>query len=218
MVSIYRRFVVSIRPMFSANMRARRTERFVRKLGLKGGERVIDLGGAPSIWADVRPRLNLVIVNLPGGIVTDPQSHHNITYVEGDACDLPQYSDNSFDIAFSNSVIEHVGGPANRTAFAKEARRLAPRYWVQTPSIWFPMEAHTYLPFWWFYPPFVKRAFIRRWRRILPAWCEMIEGTTVLPRSEVETLFPDAEIWTERLIGLPKSYVAMRIDEAQAPI
>lgn len=211
MGSIYRQVVLGIRGPFSAAMRARRTERFVRSLNLKGGERIIDLGGAPSIWADVKPVLDIVMVNLPGAIVTDPGSHHNITYVEGDACGLPQYADNSFDIAFSNSVIEHVGGPEKRAAMAREARRLGRRYWVQTPSIWFPIEAHTYLPFWWFYPEAVRQSFIRRWRRTVPAWCEMIEETTVLQRSEIERLFPDGEIWTERLMGLPKSYVAMRL-------
>lgn len=211
MGSFYRQVVLGMRGPFSAAMRARRTEHFVRSLNLTGGERIIDLGGAPSIWSDVKPVLDIVMVNLPGGIVRDPGSHHNITYVEGDACDLPQYADNSFDIAFSNSVIEHVGGPEKRAAMAREARRLGRRYWIQTPSIWFPIEAHTYLPFWWFYPPAVKRSFIRRWRRTVPAWCEMIEETTVLHRSEIEQLFPDGEIWTERLLGLPKSYVAMRL-------
>ena len=211
MGSFYRQVVLGMRGPFSAAMRARRTEHFVRSLNLQGGERIIDLGGAPSIWSDVKPVLDIVMVNLPGGIVKDPGSHHNITYVEGDACDLPQYADNSFDIAFSNSVIEHVGGPEKRAAMAREARRLGRRYWIQTPSIWFPIEAHTYLPFWWFYPPAVKRSFIARWRRTVPAWCEMIEGTTVLHRSEIERLFPDGEIWTERLLGLPKSYVAMRL-------
>jgi len=155
--------------------------------------------------------LQLVMVNLPGTQGPVPPSHHEITLVEGDACDLPQFADGAFDIAFSNSVIEHVGGPEKRAALAREARRLAPRYWVQTPSIWFPVEAHTYLPFWWFYPPALKRAFIARWRRRLPAWCEMIEGTTVLRRQEMQALFPDATLWTERVMGLPKSYVARRL-------
>lgn len=183
---------------------------FIREMGLSGGERIIDLGGAPGSWRYIPFPLKIVIVNLPGAVERDPNTHHEIEYIEGDACDLSQYADGSFDIAFSNSVIEHVGGPEKRAALAREARRLAPRYWVQTPSIWFPIEAHTYLPFWWFYPPFAKRAFIRRWRRTLPAWCEMIEGTTVLSRAEVRGLFPDARILTERSFGLTKSYIAAR--------
>lgn len=212
MVFVYRKLVSGLRPKFSAAMRARRTEEFVKTMKLSGGERVIDLGGAPSSWQSIPVPLKIVIVNLPGAVQPTHSSHHEITFVDGDACSLPQFGDWSFDIAFSNSVIEHVGGPEKRAALAREARRLAQRYWVQTPSIWFPIEAHTYMPFWWFFPPAMKRAFIWRWRKTLPAWCQMIEGTTVLPFDEVRALFPDAtDIQTERLLGWPKSYIAMRL-------
>ena len=211
MVSVYRKLILRVRPAFSAAMRARRNEAFLRQMALVGGERIIDLGGAPSIGQSVPVPLRITIVNLPGIVRPDHSSPHDITYIEGDACHLPQFKDGSFDIAFCNSVIEHVGGPEKRAALAREARRLAPRYWVQTPSVWFPIEAHTYLPFWWFYPPFLKRMFIRRWRRILPEWCQMIEETTVLPFSEVRALFPDASIQSERFFGFPKSYIAVRL-------
>jgi hypothetical protein len=36
----------------------------------------------------------------------------------------------------------------------------------------------------------------------------MIEGTTVLSHSTMCRLFPNSEFWTERMAGLPKSYVA----------
>ncbi|NBE08731.1 hypothetical protein [Paragemmobacter ruber] len=46
----------------------------------------------------------------------------------------------------------------------------------------------------------MQRSFIARWRRTVAAWCEMIEGATVLHRSEIVRLFPAGEIWTERLM------------------
>ncbi len=151
------------------------------------------------------------MLNLPGS--TDPvvpPTHNTIRFIHGDACNVQGEADGRYDVAFSNSVIEHVGDAVHRAALAREAQRLAPSYWVQTPSIWFPMEAHTHMPLWWFYPPSMKAFFIRRWRKNLPAWCEMVETTTVVSRSEMALLFPKGDVWTERFLGFAKSYVAWK--------
>jgi hypothetical protein len=207
----FRRRFLKAKGRFSAAMRRRRMRHFLSVMQIRGGERIIDLGGQSGFWADVALPLDITIVNLPGTLGNAPaQTPHRFTMVEGDACGL-DYPDGSFDLAFSNSVIEHVGGPDRQMAMAREARRLASRYWVQTPSIWFPMEAHTNMPFWWFYPAPLKRRLILRWRRILPAWCEMVEGTTVISHREMQKMFPDAQMWTERLAGIPKSYVAYNL-------
>jgi len=49
----------------------------------------------------------------------------------------------SFDAVYSNSTIEHVGDESRQALFAAAVRRLAPAYWVQTPSSHFPIEIHT---------------------------------------------------------------------------
>ncbi len=107
-------------------------------------------------------------------------------------------------------MIEHAGDAHRRAAFAADARRLAPRYLVQTPAIWFPVEAPSHMPFWWFWPEAARAAMIRRWRVTLPAWCKMVEGTTVLRRAELQGLFPDGRLWTERAAGITKGYVVWR--------
>jgi hypothetical protein len=196
---------------FSRAQRERRLRRFVEIMGIRGGERIVDLGGLAGSWAGIERPCEITVVNLPGAErhTTVPEQHR-VEVVTGDACELSRFADASFDIAFSNSVIEHVGDAHRRRALAEEARRLAPRYWVQTPSIWFPVEAHTGMPFYWFYPAPAKRWLKARWSERLPRWTEMVEGTTVLSRGEMEALFPDGRIWTERLAGWPKSYVAYR--------
>ena len=182
---------------------------FVRQMSLTGEERIIDLGGTARFWADCTVPLDITIVNLPGGREEDPvPPQHTITLIDGDACSLPEFQDMSFDIAFSNSVIEHVGPPPQQEALAREAHRLAPRHWVQTPSIWFPIEAHTMMPFWWFYPSPMKQAIMSGWRRKLPAWTEMIDGKTVLSHSDIVRLFPNSRVMTEYVLGFPKSYIA----------
>ena len=199
------------RAVFSQRQRSQRMQVFIRKMNIRGGERIIDLGGVPAFWNDCPLSLDITVVNLPGALERDAgDGRHRFRLVEGSACDLPHMADQSFDIAFSNSVIEHVGPPPMQEAMAREVRRLAPRYWVQTPSIWFPIEAHTHMPFWWAYPEGMRAGIMRRWHRKLPAWTEMIEGTTVIHRSAMARMFPDATIWTERFAGLAKSYVAYR--------
>lgn len=205
------RLAVWLKAPFSKNRRRERMDVFVHRMGLRGGERVIDMGGLAAFWSACPVPLDITIVNLPGsGLEKDLDPRHRITFVEGDACDLDFVADGEYDIAFSNSVIEHVGGPDRQAAFAAEARRVARRYWIQTPSIWFPIEAHNHMPFWWFYPPPLKRAFIVRWRRKLPAWTRMVETTTVILRRDLQAMFPDGALWAERFMGITKSYVLYR--------
>lgn len=173
--------------------------------------RIVDLGGTPHIWNSVNLALDITIVNLPGGAKTVPTGTiHRFTFVDGDACALPEFSDGAFELAFSNSVIEHVG-PADRQAeFAQEVQRLAPAYWVQTPLPYFLLEPHTGVPLWWLLPQVARAMLISRWRKKLPAWSEMVEGTRVLSRHQMQRLFPEATLYTERWAGLPKSVAAFK--------
>jgi SAM-dependent methyltransferase len=68
-----------------------------------------------------------------------------VTCVRADGRDLP-FSDDAFDIAFSNAVIEHVGDGGDQRAFAVELCRVARRVFVTTPNRWFPVDVHTLLP------------------------------------------------------------------------
>ena len=201
--------VMAAKRRFQRFARSRRMLRMKQMLALQGGERVLDLGGSIHFWDGLDVPLDITILNLPEFMPDPMPSHHDITLIAGDATavDLP---DMSFDLVVSNSVIEHVGEPDRQRAMAQEARRLAPRYWVQTPSIWFPIEAHTNMPFWWFWPRPLQERAIRKWRRTLPDWCAMVEGTTVIRHADLQAMFPDARIWTERLAGIPKSHIAWR--------
>jgi 2-polyprenyl-3-methyl-5-hydroxy-6-metoxy-1,4-benzoquinol methylase len=135
---------------------------------------------------------------------------HTFSVVRGDATNAPHLNDGSFDIVFSNSVIEHVGEREKQAAFAKEVRRLAPSYFIQTPSIFFPLEAHTGLPLWWYYPESVRSRIIAHWRRTTPSYAEFVEGTRVLKKRDLRAFFPDAVIEPERVFGMTKSYLLWR--------
>lgn len=206
----YLRFMIfgSLMRPFSVRSRHQRMQEYLKCMQFAAGTSVLDLGGQPMIWNSVQPRLHITILNLPGVAESKFISHHSIDYVEGDACKVSAFTDQQFDTVFSNSVIEHVGPPEKQEEFAREVRRLGRSYWVQTPSKWFPIEAHCGMPLWWFYPASLRRFCIERWRSKLPAWTEMVEGTRVLAKADLQRLFPEATIRTERVLGVPKSYTA----------
>jgi hypothetical protein len=207
--------------------RGHRMRRLMSLVPLTEGMEVLDLGGLPPIWAYVpRPSLNITLLNLEydapaivrdgvGGKPVGPSGPdryqveaHRFQYLVGDACSGTTFQDLSFQLVFSNSVIEHVGGADRRAAFAQEVKRLGKSYWVQTPSKWFPIEAHCGMPFWWFYPAQARAWLIAKWRKKTPAFAEMVEGTDIISKAEMRKLFPKATILVERVLGVPKSYVA----------
>lgn len=57
------------------------------------------------------------------------------------------FADKEFDIAWSNAVIEHVGGYNKQLLFLSELIRTSKSIFITTPNRWFPIEVHTRLPF-----------------------------------------------------------------------
>jgi hypothetical protein len=185
--------------------RGRRMRDMLRLLNLPDRARIIDLGGTESNWKLIDHNFHVTIVNLPGSRqpITEPESYE---LIEGDACDLRSvYGDNSFDATFSNSVIEHVGPEDRQEAFAREARRLAPAYWVQTPSPHFPLEAHTGLFFYWNRSQRMRDRVLDRWYVKYPGWVEMLRETRVLSSRRMRELFPDGQLYRECRFGIEKS-------------
>lgn len=204
-------------PGISALFRRRRMSDFAATVKIRPGTRILDLGGTPAIWEHVKIPLEITLLNLPGAVSpgefeilkSQHLRHHTFHLIEGDACNLKQLGDRSFDLVFSNSVIEHVGPPPKQAQFAHEVLRLGRSYWVQTPSKWFPIEAHSGMPFYWFYPEWLRAALMRSWRKRLPIWwADYMETTRVLSRRRMAELFPDGRTRVDYFFGFPKSYVS----------
>jgi hypothetical protein len=191
-----------------------RTQRFQGFLDLvKPPKRakILDLGGSPWMWELIEHEFDVTLVNLPNNTEQPYDMPKGYTYVEGDATDLKQvFADQSFDVVFSNSVIEHVGDDVKQAAFAAETRRLGKAYWIQTPSDRFPIEVHTGVLFYWSLPEFVKTQLKKSWRKQNEGWTEMVESTRVLSRQHMKNLFPDAQFYVERKLMFEKSYAAYR--------
>lgn len=192
---------------FSNSTRKRRMALFVKLMKPMPAMKILDLGGQPAIWDFINTPLNITCLNLPSIATVEHTTHHQITYVEGDACSMPHYAFGDFDLVFSNSVIEHVGCHEKRLQFANEVLRLSSKYWIQTPSKYYPIEAHCGMPLWWFYPQSLRSYFISKWKKKLPDWTEMVETTTFVSSSELQNIFPSSTIKYEWVL-FPKSLIA----------
>jgi len=136
--------VRKLKLVFAHTFRPKRMRAFFDRFGVTEQTRIIDIGGTALNWSllPIKPRVTVVNV-LPK---PDELPDYIVEWIQGDGRALP-FEDRSFDIAFSNSVIEHVGSWESQVAFAKEVHRVAPRHWVQTPNFWFPLEPHYVGPF-----------------------------------------------------------------------
>lgn len=83
------------------------------------------------------------------GLETDWAEFHErypqVKTLTANGTELP-FADNTFDIAYSNAVIEHVGKHSQQLAFLREMKRVARRGYFTTPNRFFPIEVHTRLP------------------------------------------------------------------------
>jgi hypothetical protein len=207
---------------FSNSRRARRFEAFaeiVEPLHSRVGRpvRILDIGGTNSFWEHRgwagRDDVHVVLVNLDA----EECKHANIDPRAGDATDLSEFPNGSFDVVFSNSVIEHLVTFDRQVAMAAEVRRLAHVYWVQTPNFWFPVEPHFLTPAWHWLPVSTRVALLKRrrwgWRGPCPHEEDAraaVREIRLMRRGELRRLFPGAELRPEKIGPLVKSFVAVQ--------
>jgi SAM-dependent methyltransferase len=185
---------------FSLRARAARWQLFERLMDPGVDSSILDVGCGHAGIATYGPELAVTGVDrsaYPG--YASGRRH----FVQADAAALPFPAD-AFDIAHSNSVIEHIVDPDDRRRYALEIRRVSRRYFVQTPNRWFPIEPHSLLPFVHWLP---RTWGARLWRFGVAG--DPFEQTKLLDKRELAGLFPDARIVRERFGLITKSIVAV---------
>jgi ubiquinone/menaquinone biosynthesis C-methylase UbiE len=161
------------------------------------------VGGEHPLWSIIGRTTGITLIN-----VRIPQDTGGFHYIEGSGCDMP-FADQSFDLAFSNSAIEHVGSEENQFKFASEMMRVGKKVFCQTPSRLFPIDPHLgafflhWLPGSWLKPKFLRYFTMNGWLSKKAYEYDV----TWISKKKLQQMFPGCKVRTERFMLIPKSFV-----------
>lgn len=197
--------------LFLPFFRRRRMAVFQKIMHPRSEDKILDVGGYPAFWDSLKCGAFVTCCDLY--VPSWSYDTARFAYVRADGRNLP-FKDGEFDIAFSNSVIEHVGPFDDQRKFADEIRRTGKSYWVQTPHKWFFVDPHLLAPFVHYLPQRLQRRLIRYctlWGLATKPSQDQVDdflrSTRLLTEAEVRSLFPDGTIYRERFLLFTKSFV-----------
>jgi Methyltransferase domain len=115
-------------------------------------------------------------------------------------CALP-FRDKSFDVVYSNVVIEHLADHHAQQRFAAEAIRVGIG---STPNLYYPVEPHYHLPLVQFLP--------QRWQRSLVKGLGRTPygNLNLLTKQQLQQLLPDGGVIGCRVTFYPETLIAYR--------
>lgn len=177
--------------------------------------KIIDLGGSDYHWRNSDFKNNkdyhITIVNTE---TQNLQDFRNVSFIKLDIKDLKFFDDREFDIVYSNSVLEHINNSEDQKKLAEEIKRIGRHYFIQTPNYYFPMEPHFLFPFFHFFPESIKIKLIMNYS---PGWfekqvdknkaSELAASIRLLKKNELEKLFPEGKIYSEKYLLMNKSFI-----------
>lgn len=195
-----------------------RTEKFelyAREIGMDPNHLVLDVGGGAH---EVRggnyfeahypyPGQLVVCVYGTGSELEGFRKQYPaLRIVVGDGRSLP-FADNSFDVAISNAVIEHVGLADQQRAFVSELVRVSRRVFLATPNARFPVDTHTLVPLAHYFPPSIRFPIYRGLGR---AFWASLDRLNLVSARQLQSFVPPGVTCTMirlRLLGLTHSLV-----------
>jgi ubiquinone/menaquinone biosynthesis C-methylase UbiE len=124
-----------------------------------------------------------------------------VGFVVADGRNLP-FADKSFDIGYSNAVVEHVGSLGDQRQFVSELLRTCRRVSISTPNAHFPIDPHTLLPFVHWLPRGIRHPILRATGN--GRWASESVLRPISP-AELRSMFPreaTVRIVRQRALGL----------------
>lgn len=205
--------------------------RLFKEFYIDSKTKILDLGGGNGEYIRCLTKRkywgNITVADIDTRLLEEAKASGLKIFQLKESDRLP-FKDKSFDIVFCNSVLEHITVSKKdiwnykdgekffeesfkkQTWFANEIRRIGNKYFIQTPNRFFPIESHTWFPFIQFFPRDIQIRLIRLlnkfWlKKTKPDW-------NLLSYKELRVLFPNAQIYKERVMGIVKSFMVIKAD------
>lgn len=199
----------------SLYLRKKRFKIFYDLLKKKSGNKILDIGGFENTLEILDKYFcdnnEITILNIENVELQNKK----FKFVLGDATDRGLFPDNSFDVIYCNSVIEHAGDYEQRKILSENIRKWAHNYFVQTPNFYFPMEPHFLIPFFQFLPIKLRVYLLNRFNlgyfskeKNREDALKVVSSVRLLKKKDLLSIFPGAKILKERFLFFTKSLIA----------
>ena len=200
----------------STRSRTRKMELLRSSFDLGEGVKILDVGGqvdrAGQQLVDSHPyKRNLTVLNMRASYLDEiARNYPEVSVEQGDARKLP-YPDKSFDLVYSNAVIEHVGDWQDQMAMAREVMRVGRNWFVTTPNRWYPFEFHmrlplvSWLPYTWMQKVGSVWSYNHGEKRYRSGQNYRLR---LLTQREMRKLFPGARVIPVRITAWPETLIA----------
>ena len=163
-------WLTGIQERISLRTRKRMFQIAVSKLGLKAGQKMVDIGATPDVEKlDSNCMISWFHSLGMHVALTSPEDITNLATVFPFAYILPAKGFHhplaagvrEFDLATSSAVLEHCEDRAHQIAHIKECARVADMIFLTSPNRWHWLEFHAKIPLIHWLPKSIHRAFLK---------------------------------------------------------